>query len=211
MPLGETISPAASSDRFPLCGGCSEWISEVVKLARQNQDDLSKNLVTRPVKLAVRDDDDRCFFCRAMLRSRSAVMGLNRMSPDNGSPLVTNGLCPSCEQWLVNLAIDGMSARRVSRRQSEGEYGATLHPKLAHIRVDFAMEDEHLAASLRDDCERIGASIASTSAETTTSVVFAEAAGHGQLPTEFIASRVVLDAPAGTNCEAHCPRGPPTG
>ena len=100
---GANVAPAYARERFPLCTTCTEWISQAATLARQNHATLDETTIAGPVKLGIPDADDHCYFCRAQLHETVAVIGVHALLGDDGDPVVTTGLCASCDQWLVNL------------------------------------------------------------------------------------------------------------
>jgi len=170
-------SPAR--ERFPLCHGCSKWIMKTIATTFHNRGDAGRALVAGPVRISARESEARCFFCRALLQGPASVIGLDSAVNGDAESIMTTGLCPSCDQWLVNLAVDSRSVRNVAKRQSEGDYGLVLHPNLQRVHASFVTQNESLDVAVREACEQLGISVAAASAATAVDVLFVEAAGDG--------------------------------
>lgn len=175
----EATSASAPREQFPLCRGCSAWIAKTAKVARRNRGGDEDSTVAGPLGLPLRESERRCAFCRAELGASLSVIGFLQSASEDGAPITTTRLCPSCDQWLINLIVDSRSARNVASRKAEGVYGSVLHPNLDGIQVGFAVRSENVEASLRASCAQLGLTVAPNAIETGLSVLFVEASDEG--------------------------------
>lgn len=178
---GEPIPASLPQEQFPLCGGCSKWLTKTIKGAYRKGGAVNETLVAGPVRVQAQASEHRCAFCRALLPRTVSIIGISDAVDGGEDSIMTSGLCPSCDQWLVNLAVDSRSARSVARRQSEGEYGLVLHPNLRRVRASFLIQSDDLRAAVEEACAQLGLSVTALASETTIDVMFAEAATGGPL------------------------------
>lgn len=142
--------------KSPLCEECTRWIGRATQLARLGRPELA-SILGAPVPTAGRmARAGECTFCRGRLRAPGATIEFLPLISDDGGPGLQLVLCGACEIWLASLVLDNRSARRVTHRDLDGEYGAFLHPNLRGIAVSIDTADEGTEIAIRHACASMG-------------------------------------------------------
>lgn len=135
-----------------LCWTCLRWLYDAIAGARDDAPTLIGSPTANGRLLAF---DDQCRICRHLLDAAPTMVTL---TPDNpawtGWPAVA--VCPPCEAWLIGLAGDGRSARKLATRAVDGDYGDWLHPNLRTLSVSVDIADQAARATVTTVCGRMG-------------------------------------------------------
>ncbi len=141
-----------------------------------------------------------CPFCRGHLgREPRSVACLPVTGGESLWPQLV--LCDACAEWLLALARDTRSARRLTQRRIDGRYGAFLHGRLRDLRVEADVVDPGARGVIDEVCRSAGITRGPVDQgpEPATLLVEASAEGRAIARTASAAAKaavVVLTPPA---------------